>query len=93
MSIHRTALSSQVIKPVSYTHLDVYKRQIQTRFRVDLQHTGTGVCKGVRCYFSMIHKAGGIYHLLDVYKRQAIKRLIDDIDLIRNLRIGKIKGV
>lgn len=44
--------------------------------------------------FDRLHTLSAEYSVsMDLLVNLAIKRLIDDIDLIRNLRIGKIKGV
>lgn len=44
--------------------------------------------------FDKLHTLSAEYSVsMDLLVNLAIKRLIDDIDLIRNLRIGKIKGV
>ena len=44
--------------------------------------------------FDKLHTLSTEYSVsMDLLVNLAIKRLIDDIDLIRNLRIGKIKGV
>lgn len=44
--------------------------------------------------FDKLHTFSAEYSVsIDLLVNLAIKRLIDDIDLIRNLRIGKIKGV
>ena len=37
---------------------------IQTRFGIDLQHTGTGICEGIGCHLATVHKAGLIHHLV-----------------------------
>lgn len=44
--------------------------------------------------FDKLHTLSTEYSVsMDLLVNLAIKRLIDDIDLIRNLRTGKIKGV
>ena len=44
--------------------------------------------------FDKLHTLSTEYSVsMDLLVNLAVKRLIDDIDLIRNLRIGKIKGV
>lgn len=44
--------------------------------------------------FNRLHTLSTEYSVsMDLLVNLAIKRLIDDIDLIRNLRTGKIKGV
>ena len=44
--------------------------------------------------FDRLHTLSTEYSVsMDLLVNLAIKRLIDDIDLIRNLRTGKIKGV
>lgn len=44
--------------------------------------------------FDKLHTLSAEYSIsMDLLVSLAIKRLIDDIDLIRNLRTGKIKGV
>lgn len=44
--------------------------------------------------FDRLHTLSAEYSIsMDLLVSLAIKRLIDDIDLIRNLRTGKIKGV
>ena len=44
--------------------------------------------------FDRLHTLSAEYSVsMDLLVNLAIKRLIDDIDLIRNLRTGKIKGV
>ena len=44
--------------------------------------------------FDKLHILSTEYSVsMDLLVNLAIKRLIDDIDLIRNLRTGKIKGV
>lgn len=44
--------------------------------------------------FDKLHTLSTEYSVsMDLLVKLAIKRLIDDIDLIRNLRTGKIKGV
>ena len=44
--------------------------------------------------FDKLHTLSAEYSVsMDLLVSLAIKRLIDDIDLIRNLRTGKIKGV
>lgn len=44
--------------------------------------------------FDKLHTFSAEYSVsIDLLVNLAIKRLIDDIDLIRNLRTGKIKGV
>ena len=44
--------------------------------------------------FDKLHTLSAEYSVsMDLLINLAIKRLIDDIDLIRNLRTGKIKGV
>ena len=44
--------------------------------------------------FDKLHTLSAEYSIsMDLLVSLAIKRLIDDIDLIRNLRTGKIEGV
>ena len=44
--------------------------------------------------FDKLHTLSAEYSIsMDLLVSLAIKRLIDDIDLIRNLRTGQIKGV
>lgn len=44
--------------------------------------------------FDKLHTLSAEYSVsMDLLVNLAIKRLVDDIDLIRNLRTGKIKGV
>lgn len=44
--------------------------------------------------FDKLHTFSAEYSVsMDLLVNLAIKRLIDDIDLIRNLRTGKIEGV
>ena len=44
--------------------------------------------------FDRLHTLSAEYSVsMDLLVNLAIKRLIDDIDLIRNLRTGKIEGV
>ena len=44
--------------------------------------------------FDKLHTLSAEYSIsMDLLVNLAIKRLIDDIDLIRNLRTGKIEGV
>ena len=44
--------------------------------------------------FDKLHTLSAEYSVsMDLLVNLAVKRLIDDIDLIRSLRIGKIQGV
>ena len=53
----RHAAIDKILKPVSYTHLDVYKRQSHTRSRTGLASTTrricgpirTRICRGIGC--------------------------------------------
>ena len=64
---------AQTLKPVSYTHLDVYKRQGIRRMRfIDEIHTlvGAGAAEGAIDAASILKPVS--YTHLDVYKRQRV---------------------
>ena len=75
------ALVVMIIYPVSYTHLDVYKRQIQSIIVPDMQKKlRQGFGRAIRtetdtCVVSILDiraVKGGKYHEEDVYKRQLL---------------------
>ena len=71
------AVSAGTYNPVSYTHLDVYKRQHLCRIllRLLLGITGAGTCRyPFDADFGVEHRIVSVsYTHLDVYKRQALR--------------------
>ena len=67
----RTALRRDTHTPVSYTHLDVYKRQVQDFVIQEIFFTGTLTPAGKQYHgTNYVVLYNGTDRVLDVYKRQ-----------------------
>ena len=67
------------LEPVSYTHLDVYKRQSDAAHVQELRFHGAGAHRRngnvpSLQLFTEAHSEGGHIRLADVYKRQGLQR-------------------